>query len=236
MSARTGIDRLKHETQEFERLSLNQRIQHWLLIFSFVLLVVTGLPLRYWETAPAEKAIQWMGGIEMRGDLHRFGALMLIGLFIYHLFYVLFAERGAREFRGLLFGKKDITDLVQMLKYYFGLAKEKPRFGRFSYLEKFEFFGVGWGSVIMIATGLALWYKELAMALLPKWALDLALVMHSWEALLAFLSIIILHMYNVHFNPSSFPMSKVWLTGRMTAHQMKEEHQLEYEQILSSRS
>jgi len=218
--------------REFERLSLNQRIQHMALFFSFILLVVTGMPLRYWQTSAAQKAIALMGGIGVRSVLHRIGAVMLILLCIYHLFYVLFSERGARDFRELVPARKDFSDLLQMLKYFFGLGKHKPRFGRYSYLEKFEYFAVGWGSVVMVGTGLVLWFQVPALMFLPKWALDVAQVIHSWEGLLAFLAIIIWHFYNVHFGPEHFPFSLLWWHGRIGEKEMMEHHSLEYEQLV----
>ncbi len=220
---------------EYEMLSLQQRVQHWVLIFSFVLLVVTGLALRYSQTPAAATAIAWMGGIGARYVLHRVGAVLLAGICIYHLGYVMFSERGGRDFRRLMFARKDISDVIQMLKFFFGLAKEKPRFGRFGYLEKFEYFSMGWGSLVMIGTGLVLWFPEASMMFLPKWMLDIARVIHSWEAMLAFLAIIIWHMYNVHLNPSSFPMSRVWLTGRISLEELKERHPLEYEEVIAAR-
>ena len=219
---------------EFERLSLNQRIQHWALIFSFTLLVVTGMPIRYADWPVSRVMVSLMGGVTFRAVLHRFGALLLIGLCTYHLLYVVFSRRGRQDLREFVPGVKDAKDLVHMLKYYFGLAMDKPKFGRYNFIEKFEYLAMGWGSVVMIGTGLVLWFENRAMIVLPKWMLDVADVIHSYEALLAFLAIVIWHFYHVHLNPESFPMSRIWLTGRITEHELRELHPLEYEKIIAA--
>jgi len=112
------------------------------------------------------------------------------------------------------------------------LAPVRPRFGRYNFIEKFEYLAVGWGSVIMIGTGVLLWAPHVSLMFLPKWVMDIAFAVHSWEAILAFLAIIVWHMYNVHVNPAVFPMSRVWLTGRISLHELRENHPLEYERLI----
>jgi formate dehydrogenase subunit gamma len=229
----TPTPALETKPVEFERLSLNQRVQHIVLIISFTTLVVTGMPLRYWNTGFARETIGLLGGIGMRSIIHRGSAIALILLCIYHIFYILFSERGARELRAMVLNLKDIKDIIRTVKFYFGLAPTLPRFGRFSFNEKFEYFAVGWGSAIMIATGLMLWFQEATLMILPKWTLDVARIVHSWEGLLAMLGILISHMYSVHWNPDVFPMSRVWLSGKISEEDMKRHHPLEYERIVS---
>lgn len=228
----TNASAAANQPHEFLRFTLNQRAQHWLLILSFVMLVVTGMPLRYPGNPVAAKAVMLMGGIGARSIIHRCGALLLIGLCIYHVAYILFSEKGSRDFRAMFFQWRDLTDMIAMMKFYFGLGKSKPRFGRFSYQEKFEYYAVGWGSVVMIGTGLLLWFPEAASGFFPKWALDVARIVHSWEGLLAILAIIISHMYTVHLNPDIFPMSSIWLTGRIREEELQRHHPLEYEEIM----
>jgi len=71
---------------------------------------------------------------------------------------------------------------------------------------------------------------------LPEQAVAVALVAHGWEATLAFSAIIMWHLYNEHFNPDSFPMSKVWLTGTLTREEMEREHPVELERIEAENS
>ncbi len=120
---------------------------------------------------------------------------------------------------------------VGILKYFFGLSKEFPPSGKFSLYEKFDYMAVGWGSVIMGVTGLALWFPHIALQIAPKWALDVCHVVHSDEAVLAFLAITIWHFYHVHYKPTIWPMNTTWLDGQVRLGDLKEEHRLEYERL-----
>ena len=218
---------------QFERLTLVQRIQHWVLIASFLTLIITGFPVLFPRSAISRGVVMSLGGVGARAIVHRAAALVLIALVAFHALYVLFSRRGYWEFRQLLPGPRDARDVARMLGFYFGLASTRPAFDRYNYIEKFEYLAVGWGSVAMITTGALLWSPSFTLAVFPKWVMDIALVIHSWEAILAFLAIIIWHMYNVHFNPSVFPMSRVWLTGKIGLHELKENHPLEYDRIMA---
>ena len=120
-------------------------------------------------------------------------------------------------------------------KHPFWLFAAEPEFGRYNFIEKFEYLGVAWGSLIMIASGFFMWNVELSLRLFPLWVHDIFIIVHGYEAILAFLTIIIWHMYNVHFNPEVFPMSRVWLNGRITGHELRTLHPLEYEAIAEER-
>jgi cytochrome b subunit of formate dehydrogenase len=216
----------------FERLTLNQRIQHWLLIASFITLLVTGLPLSFPQSLLARTMVTFLGGMGARAIIHRAAALLLIALVAYHLHYALLSRRGNWELRQLVPRPRDALNVLQMLRFYFGLSTQRPRFDRYNYIEKFEYLAVGWGSVVMIASGALLWTPSLS-ALAPKWMMDIALVVHSWEAIMAFLAIIVWHMYNVHSNPSVFPMSRIWLTGKIGLSELQENHPLEYERLIA---
>jgi cytochrome b subunit of formate dehydrogenase len=199
------------------------------------MLVFTGMPLRYPYAVITKVLLFLEGGMAGRALLHRMAAVVLMGLCVYHLFYVLFSRRGHEDFLQMIPGRKDLGDFINTIKYYFGLSREPSKYGRFSYVEKFEYMAVAWGSVVMAATGLMLWFENTAMMILPKWALDIARVVHSYEALLAFLAIIIWHFYNVHLNPSAFPMSRIWLNGKISEEEMLRDHPLEYEEIMRER-
>ncbi|UCH33899.1 MAG: cytochrome c3 family protein [Armatimonadota bacterium] len=218
---------------EFERLTLAQRIQHWVLIATFLVLMFTGLPVMVPGAELSRSVVTLLGGAGARAIIHRVAALLLIGLTAFHLMYVLFSRRGYWEFRQLIPLPRDLLQLVHMLLFYSGLTETRPRFDRYNYIEKFEYLAVGWGSVVMITTGILLWSPVLTLAALPKWVMDVAVVAHGWEAIMAFLAIIIWHMYNVHFNPSVFPMSRIWLTGKIGLQELRENHPLEYERMIA---
>lgn len=217
--------------KQYERLTLNQRVQHIVLMVSFSLLVLTGLPVRYPYSPISSFIINALGGYETRGIIHRAAAITLIGLTFYHLGYSAFSRRGRAELLALAPKKKDFVDLFDMLKLFFGFARSGPKFDRYNYIEKFEYFAVGWGSVVMIVTGLMLWFPAQALRFVPMWILDIARIIHSWEALLAFLTILIWHMYHAHLRPGTFPMNWVWLNGMISEEDMKHHHPLEYERL-----
>jgi len=223
--------REKDEVQ-FERLTLNQRIQHIILQVSFVILVITGFALKYpdaWWAAP-------IGGEVIRGILHRVAAVIFLALCFYHIYFTLFTKRGRAEIKVLLPTLKDAKDVIQMFKYYFGVSEEKAKFGRCNYIDKSEYWAMIWGTVVMAVTGLLLWFEEWAMVFLPKWALDVATVIHYYEAVLATLAILVWHFYATIFNPDSYPMKRSWITGKVSEHEMLEEHPLEYEQMQEQNS
>jgi cytochrome b subunit of formate dehydrogenase len=220
---------------QFERLTLNQRIQHWCLITTFSTLMISGLPLASPGSSVSRSVVMFLGGMGARAIIHRTAAIALILLVVYHLLYVLFSRKGYWEFQQLLPGLLDARDIAITLGFYLGLTPVRARSGRYNFIEKFEYLAVGWGSVVMITTGALLWAPQISLAFLPKWVMDVAFIIHSWEAILAFLAIIIWHMYNVHGNPSVFPMSRVWLTGTIGLGEFEENHPLEYEQYLRDR-
>jgi len=134
----------------------------------------------------------------------------------------------------MLPGPQDVKDLVRDMKYYVGLTDEKPQYGRFSYREKFDYWAVGWGMVIMIGGGFVLMFPVGAAKILPGWAIPFALVAHSDEAVLAVGWILVVHMYFAHLHPLVFPMNKAIFTGKVPMHQYREEHGLEYAQIMAA--
>ena len=228
-------DRLvEHEGKLYYlRFSKAQRLQHLLLLTSVTLLILTGMPLLLPDTWVVRHLFLFESSFTIRGIIHRLAALILLGVTVYHIFYCLFSERGNRDLREMILTKKDITDFFQMISYNLGRRKDPPLFGRFNFIEKFEYYAVVWGSAIMLLTGAALWFPVQATILFPRWVLDIIRVIHSFEAILAFLTITIWHMYNVHLNPEVFPMSKVWLNGRMDLEFFRDHHPLEFEAMLA---
>ncbi|MDO8585567.1 MAG: cytochrome b/b6 domain-containing protein [Armatimonadota bacterium] len=220
--------------EEIERFSLKFRIQHILLFSSCIILILTGLPLKFPNTHWAAFFFSILGGVPASGLLHRIGATLLIIVGVAHMCYITLTAEGRREFRQLIPKPKDVFDVIGNVRYFLGLAKQGARFGRFSYIEKFDYWAVYWGMVVMITSGLMLWFEDATMRLLPKFAVDMAREAHSDEALLATLAIIVWHFYNVHLSPDCFPMSKTWLTGKITKSKMMSHHPLEYEEMIAA--
>lgn len=223
------------EEEQFQRFNLQFRVQHVMLFTSVILLILTGLPLKFPRVEPLAWLVYLMGGIQMSRILHRVGASLLIFMMVYHTVYSVIHREGRRDILLLIPRPKDVLDFFINIKYFLGLGKERPRFGRFSYVEKFDYWALYWGCVIMIGTGALMWFENTSLRWLPKYALDIAKEAHSDEALLATLAIVIWHFYNVHFNPDSFPMAWTWWTGKISKTEMMEHHPLEYEEIMKAK-
>lgn len=219
---------------KFLRFTLNQRIQHIVMIISFIPLVITGMPVKFPDAWWSPIIIDLVGGFEMRTQIHHVSGIIMCILGAYHIVYVGYYLQKTRDL-SMLPAPKDITDFIQLLKYYFGLSKEPPKYGKFSWKEKFDYWGAYWGMVIMCFSGIVLLYPFLAMKYIPLAYVQLALLVHTDEALLAALAIFIWHFWNVHLNPDVFPISTHFLTGTLSEEKMKHEHPLEYEEIMSGK-
>lgn len=217
------------------RLDIHQRIQHIMLIVSFTTLVITGLPLRFAGSPSARFITQVVGGAYVASIVHRSAAVLLILATIYHFVYLgIKVARGQRK-TDMLPQVKDVADFIGSVKYDLGLVSHRPRYGRYTFGEKFEYWALLWGTAVMIVTGLILWNPVRSSQHLPIIFLTVARVIHSYEALLAFLAIIIWHLYNAHLRPDVFPMSKTWLSGCMTEEEMRENHPIYYEELMAQR-
>jgi len=222
---------MRGQQDQFERFSWLVRAQHMLLAASCLILIATGLPLKFPDSRFSELFFTLTHGVHVSGLIHRIGAAGLIAVGTFHVFWVVLSRDGRRNLRALLPRLQDVKDVFTNVMWFLGIGKQQARFGRFSYIEKFDYWAVYWGCVVMIGSGLVLWFEDQAMQHLPKYALDIAREAHSDEALLATLAIVIWHFYNVHLSPDHFPMSRTWLTGRISRKQMLEHHPLEYGQL-----
>ncbi len=255
MDALTGRGLIRDD-EIFLRMNRVERLQHILLIASFTLLVLTGLPLMFYEMRLFKAVFSYGRVFYYRGVLHRAAALLLIADIVWHFGYTVFTRRGRGNFRELLPRRRDALDALALFGFNVGLSgwlyrkgllrrffdrhpfwkfDRPPDYGRYNFIEKLEYLAVAWGSLVMIFSGFFMWNVELSLSLFPLWLHDIFVIVHGYEAMLAFLAIIIWHMYNVHLNPEVFPMSRIWLDGKITGHQLKTLHALEYGKILAER-
>ncbi len=206
------------------RMSLSQRTQHVILAVSFVALAVTGFALKF----PDSWIAKAMGSNEMfRRWSHRIAGVVLLAAGAYHVIYLLSTGDGRQLLKDLLPAKKDLNDVTDSAKYLTGLSAAKPKIGRFGYAEKMEYWAVIWGTIIMGVTGLVIWFKMDVTKFLPRWAVDVALTIHYYEAILACLAIIVWHFYHVIFDPDVYPLNWACWNGKVTTHWHEEEHPLE---------
>ena len=204
------------------RLTLDQRVQHALLLTSFITLVVTGFALAYPDS--------WLGAVvseTVRRWAHRVAAVIMMAVGLYHAYYLAAKDEGRKAFRDMLPVLKDGFDIRDNLVYYLGLGDRKPAFARFTYAEKMEYWALVWGWVVMSATGLLAWFKVGATHYLPGWSVDVALAIHFYEAVLASLAIVVWHFYQVFLDPDVYPVNWAFWDGKMSEELYHEEHSLD---------
>ncbi len=221
-------ERRRIESRPIVRLTRSQRIQHALLLTSFTVLVLTGFALSY----PESWLATLMGSNEATRRVgHRIAAVVMLAVGLYHLLYIALTREGRSWVRDIFPRWKDVVDLAQNMSYYLGRRNERPQIARFGYGEKIEYWAVVWGTLIMGLTGLMVWFKLEWFGFLPRWAIDIALAIHFYEAILATLSIVVWHFYHVIFDPDVYPMNWAWLDGRVSKEFYREEHPLAYAEM-----
>ncbi|MCX5795538.1 MAG: multiheme c-type cytochrome [Elusimicrobia bacterium] len=223
---------------QFVRFPLMYRWLHGLLITSFLCLAATGMTLKFSYTPWAQALSRLLGGFESAGFIHRAAALLMFGLFSTHVWDLLTRKlQSAGSWKALLLGPdtmlptlRDAAEFRDTLKWYLGRGPH-PRYGRWTYWEKFDYFAVFWGVTIIGCSGLMLWMPETFTRVLPGWLINVATIIHSDEALLATGFIFTVHFFNTHLRPDKFPMDLVVFTGQMPLEDMSRERPQEYEAV-----
>lgn len=201
------IEQAETLTERITRFDIHQIIQHAGLMVSFILLVVTGIPLKFSDSAASQWWVGFLGGIEVTRSIHRFAAWVMVTVCLYHLVYLCY---------NILIRKKpfpvrmlptiqDLVKFYQELMYSVGLRKAKPEYDRYNWREKFDYWAIFWGVPVMAGSGFILMYPVLVTRFLPGWIVPAALVAHSDEAMLALTWIFFVHIFFSHFAPEYFP-------------------------------
>jgi formate dehydrogenase gamma subunit len=206
---------------DIKRFTFNQRFQHWFLVLTFLLLVVTGLPMKYGETW-GKSWLEFMGFMTAR-SIHKWAALGMTGLGVYHVLFYILLDRGEKT---MYPQTQNVKNFILQLKFRLGMISDEPEFARFNFLQKFDYWGAFWGFVIMICSGLVLWFREEA-SVLPLWVLESMRTMHREEAMLATVFVLVFHMVHAHLRREVFPIDMTIITGNISEERMKEEHPLE---------
>lgn len=212
------------------RMTPGERLQHVALATSFFTLVYTGFALKFPEGWPFAWLARLEGGHAWRSIIHRGAAVVMVVTALAHL-VSLFGRRGRSMLGAMLPQLKDLRDVIGNLLYLTGLRSYPPRFEHFSYIEKVEYWALVWGTGVMTVTGGLLWFENAALHWLDKWVLDLATIVHYYEAWLAFLAIVVWHIYQNVLNPDVYPMNWTWLTGRISEQQLRHEHGAEWDRL-----
>lgn len=224
---------------EIERFNIIFRLQHIILFTTFLLLAFTGWGLKYAHEPHGISSI-WIriwGGADMAGLIHKIAGVGMLLDFTWHVLYMAYLlatkQTEIKANTTVIPLPKDAFDALQNFKYFLGTSKEKPKFGRYTYLQKFDYWAVFWGMVIIGFSGFALAFPIFVSNILPQftagWIWDSFALMHSDEALLAIVFILFIHFYNEHLKSEVFPMNWIWLTGKISTETLKHHHPLEYE-------
>jgi cytochrome b subunit of formate dehydrogenase len=222
----------------YRRFDAANRVLHAFLMFSFLGLSATGLPLLFGTSRWAAVLERLLGGIEMARGLHRLSATVLILVFLVHLARVLrqiVVDRDLSALWGpgsMVPQPRDFVQAVGHVKWFLGLGP-RPKFGRYSYWEKFDYWAVFWGMGIIGVSGLVLWFPTFFSRFLSGRMFNIALLIHGEEALLAVVFIFTVHFFNTHMRPEKFPMDPVIFTGRLSEQELREERPGEYDQLVA---
>jgi cytochrome b subunit of formate dehydrogenase len=223
-----ALARRRIQNPKMERMTPNQRWQHLILLTSFIILVITGFALKFPDSWIA---VALGMGERLRSVVHRVAGVALISAGIYHLFYLASTREGRRLIHDLTPGPKDMRDAAGTMLYHLSLGKNKPKFGRFTYGEKAEYWALVWGTALMGLTGVMIWAKVWVGDLLARWWVDVATAVHYYEAILATLAIVVWHFYQVIGDPDVYPMNWAWWDGKMPVEHYREEHELDTESL-----
>ncbi len=250
---REAIVKQEADDVQYTRFSPFERFLHLMVVTSFLLLVITGMPLKFYYTDWAKVIFHFIGGAGVARSLHHFGALITFTYFVLHLSNLigsLWRRRksipnpvtGRIELRRIwsaVFGPdsmvpsfQDWRDFVAHQKWFFGKGS-KPQFDRWTYWERFDYFAVFWGIFMIGVSGLILWFPKFFTLFLPGWAINIAQLIHSDEALLAAGFIFTFHFFNTHFRIEKFPMDTVIFSGRISKTEMLHERKRWYDRLVA---
>lgn len=202
------------QTNRIKRFTPVQRIFHSLLMISFILLGATGLSRLYYTSGWGRSIANFFGGYEYALLVHKYAGFFMIAGFIVHAVYLL-TKISSKNIIGpdsLLPRYKDITDFFSHIGWFLGL-RQMPRFDRWGYWEKFDYWAVFWGMVIIGITGLTMAFPLIATQYMPGWGLNVALWVHRIEALLAMAHVFIIHFFIAHLRRHNFPMDRTMFEG-----------------------
>ncbi len=219
-----GIREFKPEKVKNTKFSKTERTLHLVHLISFFLLVYTGFAHRYPENILFNFFVKIQNGV-LRSYLHRIAGTSMLIAFLTMVFLMVFTRKGREKFKALIPNFKDLSDSINLFLYNIGIKKERPILGHpFTFYEKFEFWALIWGTIIMGITGIFLWFRDFSLTIFQSWILDIFLLIHFYEAMLATLAIIVWHFYFAIFDPEVYPLNPLMFKDEVFSHYVKIHH------------
>lgn len=224
------------EKKFFQRFPVGWRVAHLAFALITMTLVLTGTAALFAHTDWAPIVAQALGGARGLALIHRVAAALFIGIFFIHFVYVMQKLLRDRTFRwfgpdSLVPNWKDLSDMVAMFKWFVGKGP-KPRFDRWTYFEKFDYWAVFWGVSIIGGSGLLLAFPTVTASYLPGWIFNVATIVHGEEAFLAAVFLFTVHFFNNHFRPDKLPPPDiVMFTGTQSLEEFRREHPAQYQRL-----
>ncbi len=212
------------------RFNRRERWEHFGAMTSFLLLVVTGLPQARPDLGLAHVLIGLLGGIETTRFVHRVMGFTFLALLVFHVTRAVAAALRTRRLPVMTPTRQDFQDTLGTVRHYIR-GTPRPKTGKFDFTQKFEYWGLFLGGILMSVTGTALVFPEFVTRFLPGLVLATFRTMHGLEATFAVLVVALWHAYGVIFRPEIFPLDTSIFTGRVTVERLKEEHRLEYDRL-----
>ena len=216
-------------SETFQRFSRRQRGEHLLTMLLFLALAITGMPQKFHDASWARTAIALMGGVDAARLAHRVAGIAFSIVAVGHVLIVLFEFLTGRCGPSMVPNRQDFKDAITTLRYYLRVSDVQARFDRFDYRQKFEYWGLLLGGFVMVSTGTVLYAPILMTRFLPGELVPIAKVAHSNEGFMAFLVVIVWHIWNAHLAPEVFPFDRSIFTGQVSMEKMHHEHPLELE-------
>lgn len=218
-------------SKNYRRFDRSQRLEHAIFLVAFTILGITGLAQKFATSPGGDFLLRLTGGIETTRIIHRSAAIVLMVVSIYHILGLLYRVFVKRVRLSMIPSLNDLRHVLQDILFYVDLRNSKPRYGRYSYAEKAEYWALIWGTLIMAVTGFMMWNPINTARFVPGEAIPAAKAAHGGEALLAVSAVILWHFYHVHIRHLNLSM----FTGVLTRKEMEHEHPAELEDIEARR-
>jgi formate dehydrogenase subunit gamma len=205
---------MENETYLVQRHNINERLNHWVVAITFVLLALSGLALFH----PAFFFLtNLFGGGTWSRILHPFIGVIL---------FVSFLALAAKFWKDNRITDNDREWGRNLADYMSNKAKKLPQVGKYNYAQKILF----WALVIVIPTlmvsGFIIWQPWFA-PVFPIALVRFAVLVHALAAFIGILAIIV-HVYAAIWTPGSI---RAMTRGTVTAAWARHHHAAWYKEI-----